>query len=170
MDRSLPRVSLALWLSLAPGCTNTGDDLPPTDIPAEPPRAAPIAAYRFEADVVEDASGRGHTAACDGPCPMQVPEGRFGNAARFDGVGVLMVTDDGSLATPSGFTAAAWFYVDAIAARTAIFTKVFGSGANPSDEKKRSPIRTISSGSTFFAFRLSVSENACFSPAGATMS
>jgi hypothetical protein len=47
---------------------------------------------------------------------------------------------------------------------------VFGSGAKPSDEKNRSPILTISTGSILRAFRVSVSENAVFSPAGAARS
>ena len=48
---------------------------------------------------------------------------------------------------------------------------VFGSGSNPSDVKKRSPMRTISSGVTFRALRMSSSDTRYGPPpGGATMS
>jgi hypothetical protein len=103
----------------------------------EPPRvtADPIAWWSFDdaADdgQIDDLSGHGSHAVCPiaTRCPLFVP-GRFGGAARFDGVDdALRVPDSGLFAIVGGVTLSAWTQLAADAhdgINTVVSKAVFG--------------------------------------------
>jgi len=92
--------------------------------------ASLVAHWKFD-DAPEngafDSSGRGHTAACVGACPMVVA-GKHGNGYRFDDAldHALLVPDHPDFRGP--FTIAAWMLADRVDRSQAILSKPHGTG------------------------------------------
>lgn len=144
------------WLVLATGCGRIGFDLPaaPGDarldgtvetdgmqtstadaaIDGRPVDLIPGLVLWYPLDDVSfatgavDASGGNRTATCTS-CPTPIA-GKVGGAAAFDGTTqYLSRAYDAGLATPSGFTIAAFVYPDALTANTSVIAKPHGSTA-----------------------------------------
>lgn len=109
-----------------------------TDATGAPPDAelmlpGLVVAYRMEDEpsdgIVDDATGKGHDGRCvtSVSCPTSTA-GKRGGGLQFDGSQYVRVTYGPWLATPTGFTIAAWVYLDEQIDQVA-FAKPYSTGS-----------------------------------------